>query len=73
MTDREGVEAERQRHRQREKQALCRGPDTGLDPRSPGSGPGLKVVPNCWAIGAALLSYFYYDLGSISQDLLFLV
>ena len=33
-------ERERQRHRQREKQAPCRDPDVGLDPRSPGSGPG---------------------------------
>ena len=33
----------RQRHRQREKQAPCREPDTGLDPRSPGSRPGLKT------------------------------
>ena len=32
-----------QRHRQREKQPPCREPDTGLDPRSPGSGPGLKA------------------------------
>ena len=37
---------EKQRHRQREKQAPCREPDAGLDPRSPGSGPWLKVVPN---------------------------
>ena len=32
--------------RQREKQAPCREPDVGLDPRSPGSGPGLKVALN---------------------------
>ena len=31
------TERERQRHRQREKQAPCREPDVGLDPRSPGS------------------------------------
>ena len=31
---------ERQRHRQRERQAPCREPDAGLDPKSPGSGPG---------------------------------
>ena len=36
-------ERERQRHRQREKQAPCREPDAGHDPRSPGSGPGLKA------------------------------
>ena len=40
---------ERQRHRQREKQAPCREPDMGLDPRSPGSCPGLKAVLNCQA------------------------
>ena len=39
-------ERERQRHRQREKQAPCREPDMGLDPRSPGSGPGPKVALN---------------------------
>ena len=37
---------ERQRHRQREKQAPCREPDVGLDPRTPGSRPGLKVALN---------------------------
>ena len=36
-------ERERQRHRQREKQAPCSEPDVGLDPRSPGSRPGLKA------------------------------
>ena len=39
-------EKERQRHRQREKQAPCREPDRGLDPGSPGSGPGLKAALN---------------------------
>ena len=36
---------ERQRHRQREKQALYREPDVGLDPRTPRSRPrpGLKA------------------------------
>ena len=36
-------ERPRQRHRQRKKQALCREPDVGLDPGSPGSCPGLKA------------------------------
>ena len=36
------TERERQRHKRREKQAPCREPDVGLDPRSPGSRPGLK-------------------------------
>ena len=29
-----------------EKQAPCREPDTGLDPGTPRSRPGLKVAPN---------------------------
>ena len=37
---------ERQRHRQREKQAPRREPNVGLDPGSPGSGPGLKAALN---------------------------
>ena len=37
-------ERERQRHRQREKQAPGREPNVGLDPGSPRSRPGLKVV-----------------------------
>ena len=37
------TDRERQRHRQREKQAPCREPDVGLNPRSVGSGPGLKA------------------------------
>ena len=37
---------ERQRHRQKEKQAPRREPDVGLDPGSPGSGPGLKAALN---------------------------
>ena len=38
-------EREKQRHRQREreKQAPFREPDVGLDPRSPGSGPGARA------------------------------
>ena len=40
------TERERQRHRQREKQAPRREPDVGLDPRSPGSCPGLKAALN---------------------------
>ena len=41
---------ERQRHRQREKQAPCRQPDAGLDPRTPESRPGPRA-------GAKLLSH----------------
>ena len=55
MTDREG---ERQRPRQREKQAPCREPDMGLDPRSPGSHPELQAALNRFATGAALIVHF---------------
>ena len=47
------TQKERQRHRQREKQAPCRELDVGLDPRTPGSHPGLKAVLNHWATRAA--------------------
>ena len=36
-------ETERQIHRQREKQAPCREPDVGFDPRPPGSCPEPKA------------------------------
>ena len=39
------TERQRDRERQREKQAPCRDPE-GLDPGSPGSGPGQKVALN---------------------------
>ena len=48
-----------QRHRQREKQAPCRKPEMGLDPRSPGSRPGLKAVLNRWATRAAQRENFW--------------
>ena len=37
------TEREAQTQRQREKQAPCREPDVGLDPKSPGSRPELKT------------------------------
>ena len=37
------TERERQRHRQREKQTPCGEPDTGLDPKIPGSYPEPKA------------------------------
>ena len=37
------IEKERQRHRQREKQAPCRESDAGLDPGTPGSRLGPKA------------------------------
>ena len=44
------TDRERQRYNQREKQAPCREPHVGLDPRTPGSCPGPKA-------GAKLLSH----------------
>ena len=38
-----GTERERQRHRQGKKQAPCREPDVGLDPRTLGSHPESKA------------------------------
>ena len=35
-------ERQRQRHKERE-QSPCREPDVGLDPRTPGTCPGLKA------------------------------
>ena len=50
-------ERERQRHRQREKQAPCREPGMGLDPGTPGSCPGPKVVLNCSATQGSLILF----------------
>ena len=44
---------ERERDRQREKQAPFREPEVGLNPWSPGSHPGPKVALNRWATQAA--------------------
>ena len=55
------IQRERQRHRQREKHAPCREPDVGLDPRSPGSRPGLKA-------GAKPLSYSGVPTGINSKE-----
>ena len=52
---------ERQRHRQREKWAPCREPDVGLDPGSPGSGPGLQAALNRCTTGAARFYLFMRD------------
>ena len=43
---------------QREKQAPCRDPDVGLDPRSPGSHPELKAVLNRCATGLSPSPFF---------------
>ena len=72
-------ERERYGHRHREKQAPCRESNMGVNPRSPGSRPGLKVALNRGATGAALtigflnqnifLSLLYsYDSKSATQQ-----
>ena len=53
------TEKERQRHRQREKQALCREPDVGLDPRSPGSCPGPKAALTAEPPGLPTIPIYY--------------
>ena len=50
------TEKERQRHRQRKKQAPCREPDAGLNPRTPGSHPELKA--NAQLLSHPGISYF---------------
>ena len=47
------TEREKQRHRQREKQAPCREPNVGLNPGTPESCPGPKAALNSWATLAA--------------------
>ena len=49
---------QRQRHRQREKQAPCREPDMGLDPGTPGSCLGLKAG----AKPLSHLGYFFFKI-----------
>ena len=52
----------RQRHRQREKQAPCRKPDVGVNPRTPGSHPGLQAALNRCATGAAPPGFFFFKI-----------
>ena len=52
-------ERERERHRQREKQAPCREPDVGLDPRTPGSCPGLKAATKPLSHSGIPSAYFH--------------
>ena len=47
------TQSERQRHRQREKQAPCREPDMGLYPGLQDQDPELQAALNHWATGAA--------------------
>ena len=48
------MQRERERYKQKEKQAPCREPEMGLEPGSPESRPGLKVALNRWATWDAL-------------------
>ena len=63
-------EREKQRLRQRKKQAPYREPDVGLDPKSPGSRPGLKVALNHWATWNALKVSFIWCKSSFPSFLL---
>ena len=58
------TQREEQRPRQREKQALCRDPDVGLDPGSPGSHSGLKAALNRQATRGFQVSLFELDRAS---------
>ena len=51
-------DTERERGRGRKKQAPCREPDVGLDPGTPGSGPGPKAALNRQATRAVCVSVF---------------
>ena len=51
------IERERQRHRQREKQAPCREPDVGLNPGTSGSRPELKADAQPLSHPGALLFF----------------
>ena len=64
-------DTEKQRHRQREKQASCREPDAGLDPRTPGSRSEPKAdaqplshpgVPLWFSISTVLQEEFWNDI-----------
>ena len=52
------TERKRQRHRQREKQALCREPDVGLDPRTLGLQPEPKADIQPWSHPGSPLDFF---------------
>ena len=64
------AEKERQRHRQREKQAPCREPDVGLNPRTWGSHPEQKADtqplshPEVSNLSFVMLSKKYLSWGS---------
>ncbi|CAD7681778.1 unnamed protein product [Nyctereutes procyonoides] len=60
---------ERQRHRQREKQAPCREPDAGLDPGSPGSHPGGPGIQSHMGLPAGSLLLLLPVSASLSLSL----
>ena len=64
---------ERERHRQREKQALHREPDAGLDPRTPGSGPEPKADAQPLSHPGIPRSMFKSPFYDLLATLLFLV
>ena len=63
---------EKQRPRQREKQAPCREPDVGLDPRSPGSRPGLKAGPQPLSPRALGTVYYTHNRLQCSVNITFI-
>ena len=63
------IDIEREREREREKQVSCREPDAGLDPGTPGSGPGLKAVLKHGVTQAALVSALFNEQYSTSSHL----
>ena len=52
---------DRERQRQWEKQAPCREPDVGLDPRTPGSRPGTKGEAQLMSHLGVPRDGYYYD------------
>ena len=56
---------ERQRYRQREKQAPCGEPDMGLDPGTPGSRPERKTEAQPLSHPGALVLWFKPDLQTL--------
>ena len=64
-----GTERERQRHRQRLKQAPCGEPDAGLNPRTPGSCPELKADAQPLSHpGAPILQFYFMFAQSLSLE-----
>ena len=45
----------------------CKEPNAGLDPRSPGSGSGLKAALNCSATLGLTLKFYITDKSQLSK------